>query len=223
MDRLREQVQARTSSPKACEKEILDTNSLRRRALALFFAFFSMTFSYYVAVFATALIHESWIPYGVVAATLLACGAMHALVTGIALVTVMKTWFVMIAVVDCLLSAAAGAGVATIRNILNVLSKGVSVAMLIHILMFVMELFPSAVRSSTLCWLFASGRVGAVFASVTFVLQLGGREDVAFAVGRVAPIRVSTGDTGTSTSDHGRAGLKRSISVRVPQGTPSNT
>ncbi|KAH8039036.1 hypothetical protein HPB51_004961 [Rhipicephalus microplus] len=107
---------------------------------------------------------------------------LNHLVTGIALVTVMKTWFTMIAVFDCLLSAATGAGLATIRNILNVMSRGVSVSMLIHILMFVMELFPSAVRSSTLCWVFASGRVGAVFASTIFVLQHEGREDVAFAV-----------------------------------------
>ncbi|KAH7956550.1 solute carrier family 22 member 7 [Rhipicephalus sanguineus] len=182
MDKLREQVKSRTCSPTASDKEILDSNSLRRRALAMFFAYFSMTFSYYVAVFATAPIPEAWIPYGVVAATLLACGAMHVLLTDIALVTVMNTCFVMIAVVDCLLSAAAGAGVAMVRNILSVLSRGVSLAMLIHILVFVMELFPSAVRSGALCWVFASGRVGAVFASVTFVLQLDGREDVAFAV-----------------------------------------
>ncbi|KAL1428434.1 hypothetical protein MTO96_002811 [Rhipicephalus appendiculatus] len=83
MDRLKEQVEARTRSPKASDKEILDTNSLRRRALALFFAFLSMSFSYYVAVFATALIHETWVPYGVLAATLFACGATHVLVTGI--------------------------------------------------------------------------------------------------------------------------------------------
>ncbi|KAL1428431.1 hypothetical protein MTO96_002808 [Rhipicephalus appendiculatus] len=181
MEKLREQVEARTRSPKASDKEILDTNSLRRRALAMFFAFFSMTFSYYVAVFTTP-IHEAWIPYGVVAATLFACGAMLVLVTDIALVTVMNTCFLMIAVVNCLLSAATVAGMATIKNILNVLSRGVSLVMLIHFLVFVMELFPSAVRSGTLCWVFASGRVGAVFASVTFVLQREGREDVAFAV-----------------------------------------
>ncbi|KAL1428435.1 hypothetical protein MTO96_002812 [Rhipicephalus appendiculatus] len=182
MERLREQVKARTRSPKVSDKEILDTNSLRRRALALFFAYFSMTFSYYVAVFTTAPIHKAWIPYGIAAATLFACGSMLVLVTDIALVTVMNTCFVMIAVVDCLLCAAAVAGMAPIKNILNVLSRGVSLDMLIHFLVFVMELFPSAVRSGTLCWVFASGRVGAMFASVTFVLQVEGREDVAFAV-----------------------------------------
>ncbi|KAH7932586.1 hypothetical protein HPB51_029215 [Rhipicephalus microplus] len=52
IDKLKEQVEPRMVT--ASDKEILDTNSLRRRALALFFAYFSMAFSYYVAVFATA-------------------------------------------------------------------------------------------------------------------------------------------------------------------------
>ncbi|KAL3244264.1 hypothetical protein MRX96_018888 [Rhipicephalus microplus] len=114
IDKLKEQVEPRRVT--ASDKEILDTNSLRRRALALFFAYFSMAFSYYVAVFATALRHDAWIPYGVVTVTILASGVMHVLVTGIALVTVMKTWFTMIAVFDCLLSAATAAGLATIRK-----------------------------------------------------------------------------------------------------------
>ncbi|KAH7956551.1 solute carrier family 22 member 7 [Rhipicephalus sanguineus] len=182
INKLREQFEARTCSPTSSDDEMLDSHSLRRRVLAMFVAYFSMTFSYYVAVFATAPVQEAWIPYGVVAATLLACVAMYVLVTGIALVTVMDTCLVMIAVIDCLLSATAGAGVATITNILIVLLRGVSLAVLIHILVFVMELFPSAVRSGALCWVFASGRVGALFASVTFVLQLNGRVDVAFAI-----------------------------------------
>ncbi|KAL1428594.1 hypothetical protein MTO96_002956 [Rhipicephalus appendiculatus] len=182
MDKLREKVEARTCSPAASHEETLGSDSLRRRAVAMFFAYFSMAFSYYVAVFATMPIHEVWIPYGVVAATLLSCGVMHALVTGIGLVTLMNTCFVMIAVIDCFLSVAAGAGMATITNILNVLSRGMTLAVLVHVLVFVMELFPTAVRGGALCWAFASGRVGVVFASVTFVLQLGGREDVAFAV-----------------------------------------
>ncbi|KAH8039037.1 hypothetical protein HPB51_004962 [Rhipicephalus microplus] len=165
MDKLREQVKARTCCTEACDQEILDSNSLRRRALAMFFTFFSMTFSYYVAVFATASSHEAWMPYGVVAATLFTCGVMHVLVTDITLVTVMNTCVVTIAVIDCLLSFAVGAGVATISNVLNVLSKGASLVILVHFLVFVMELFPSAVRSGTL-----QGREDAAFAVAALLL-----------------------------------------------------
>ncbi|KAL3244260.1 hypothetical protein MRX96_018884 [Rhipicephalus microplus] len=111
MHRLREQAEARSSSPIAIEGDMLDSHSLRRRLLAMFFAYFSITFSYYVAVFATAPIHEVWMPYGVVVATLFSCGVMQALVSGIALVTMMNTFLVMTAVIDCLLSVAAGTGV----------------------------------------------------------------------------------------------------------------
>ncbi|KAL1428279.1 hypothetical protein MTO96_002675 [Rhipicephalus appendiculatus] len=142
IDKLRGQVEARTCSPTTSDEEMLDSHSLRRRVIAMFFVYFSITFSYFVAVFATAPIHEVWIPYGVVVATFFSCGAMYVLVTGIALVTVMNTCLVITAVIDCLLSGAAGAGVPTITNILIVLSRGVSITVLIHILGFVMELFP---------------------------------------------------------------------------------
>ncbi|KAH6942873.1 hypothetical protein HPB50_011385 [Hyalomma asiaticum] len=181
-DKLREQARSWKASQTASDEELLDTRSLRRRALAMFAAYFSMTFAHYVAIFSAAPMDHDWVPYGTAVATLLACGAMHVLVSGIALVTVLNTCFVTAGVLQCLLSIAAGAGVATITNIMAALSRGVTLAVLVHCFVFVMELFPSAVRSGALCWLLASGRVGSMFASVTFVLQLTGRLDVAFAI-----------------------------------------
>nr|XP_050046472.1 solute carrier family 22 member 7-like [Dermacentor andersoni] len=182
MDKLKEEIETRKASQAANEEELLDSYSLRRRALAMFTAYFTMTFAYYVANFSSAPMDDAWLPYVKVTVTLVAYGMMHVLVTGVALVTVLSVCFVVTGVIYCLLSVAAGAGLGTIESLLLVLCRGASIVVILHCFVYVMELFPSAVRCGAMCWMFACGRVGATFASVTFVLNLAGHEDVAFGL-----------------------------------------
>ncbi|XP_070384020.1 solute carrier family 22 member 7-like [Dermacentor albipictus] len=182
MDKLKEEIEARKAPQAANEEELLDSYSLRRRALAMFTAYFAMTFSYYVANYSSAPMEDAWIPYVKVAVTVVAYGMMHVLVTGVALVTVLSACFGVTGVMYCLLTVAAAAGLGTVESLLLVLCRGTSIVIILHCFVYLLELFPSAVRCGAMCWMFACGRVGATFASVTFVLNLAGHEDVAFGL-----------------------------------------
>ncbi|XP_075529950.1 solute carrier family 22 member 7-like [Dermacentor variabilis] len=182
VQKLREQVEKRKGQEGAEKDDLIDCNSLRRRALAMFFVCFCISFVFHVSTFSTARLGEFWIPGLTVVVTLLTYAAMHFLVTGVALITVLTSCFVLTGIIQSALSIAAGARLGTVTKVLLVLSTGTSTVIFIHCHTYVLELFPSAVRGGAICWAFASGRVAATFASLTFILKPNGHEDVLFAV-----------------------------------------
>ncbi|XP_075529951.1 solute carrier family 22 member 7-like [Dermacentor variabilis] len=180
--KLREQVEKRKGLEGADKDDLIDCHSLRRRALAMFFVCFCISFVYYVSTLSTARLGAFWIPGFTAVVTLLSYAAMHFLITGVALITVLTSCFVLMGIIQCALSIAACARLGTIIKVLLVLSQGSSIVIFIHCCTYVLELFPSAVRGGAICWALASGRVAATCASMTFVLKPTGHEDVLFAV-----------------------------------------
>ncbi|XP_070382648.1 solute carrier family 22 member 7-like [Dermacentor albipictus] len=181
--KLREQVEKRAGQQGADKDDLIDCHSLRRRALAMFSVCFCISFAFYVSALSTARLGEFWIPGLTVVVTLLSYAAMHFLITGVALITVLTSCFMLIGIIQCALSiAAAAAGLGTATKVLLVISKGTSTVILIHCITYVLELFPSAVRGGAICWALASGRVAATCASMIFLLKPTGREEVLFAV-----------------------------------------
>ncbi|KAH7934216.1 hypothetical protein HPB49_023131 [Dermacentor silvarum] len=181
MEKLRKQIKDRAGQEGADKDDLIDCHSLRRRALAMFVVCFSISFAFYVHAFSTAQYNEYWIPCFTVVVTLATYVAMHFLIAGVALVTVLTACFLLTGFIQCVLSIAAATEFDTITKALLVLSKGISNVLLVHCYTYVLELFPSAVRAGAACWAFASGRVSAIFAAMTFVLKPAGREDVVFA------------------------------------------
>ncbi|XP_050024612.1 solute carrier family 22 member 7-like [Dermacentor andersoni] len=180
--KLREQVEKCTGQEGTDRDDLIDCHSLRRRALAMFFVCFCISFVYHVSAFTTARSGEFWIPGLTVVITLLTYAAMHFLMTGVALITVLTSCFVLTGIIQCALSIAAAAGLGTVSKVLLALSKGTSTVIFVHCHTYVLELFPSAVRGGAICWAFASGRVAATCASLTFILKPNAHEDVLFAV-----------------------------------------
>ncbi|KAL1437531.1 hypothetical protein MTO96_048912 [Rhipicephalus appendiculatus] len=148
----------------------------------MFVVCFSISFVFYVDAVSVLQYKEFWIPGFTVVITLLAYVAMHYLITGVALVTVLSACFVLVGCIQCALSIAAAAMLGKITESLVVLSKGVSNVLVIHCLTYVMELFPSALRAGVGCWSFACGRVAAICAVLILVLEPAGYEDVVFAM-----------------------------------------
>ncbi|KAH7934219.1 hypothetical protein HPB49_023134 [Dermacentor silvarum] len=180
--KLSERIQNRTGQEGADKDDLIDCHSLRRRALAMFSICFSMSFVFYVNAFSTAQWRGFWISGLTMVITLLTYAAMHFLMTGVTLITVLSSCFVLTGVIQCAMSITTGAGLVTITKALVVLSTGASSVIFIHCFTYVAELFPTAVRGGALCWAFASGRAAAVCALLTSVLKPTGREDVLFAL-----------------------------------------
>ncbi|XP_065300673.2 solute carrier family 22 member 7-like [Dermacentor albipictus] len=181
MRKLREQVEKRKGEESAEKDDLIDCHSLRRRALAMFCVSFCISFVFHASAFSTARLGEFWIPGLTVVVLLLSYAAMHFLITGVALITVLTSCFVLAGIIQGALSIAAGARLGTITTVLLVLSQGTSILILIHCITYVLELFPSAVRGGALCWALASGRVAATCASMIFVLKPTVRQEVLFA------------------------------------------
>ncbi|XP_050024597.1 solute carrier family 22 member 7-like [Dermacentor andersoni] len=180
--KLREQVEKRTGQEGADRDDLIGCHSLRRRAFAMFSVCFCISFLFHVSAFSTARLGEFWIPGLTVVVTLLTYAVMHFLMTGVALITVLTSCFLLTGIIQCALSIAAGARLGTITKVLLVLSQGASNVISINCHTYVLELFPSAVRGGAICWALASSRLGAMCASLTFALKPTGPEDVLFAV-----------------------------------------
>ncbi|KAH7931572.1 hypothetical protein HPB49_026439 [Dermacentor silvarum] len=209
MEKLRKQIKDRAGQEGADKDDLIDCHSLRRRALAMFVVCFSISFAFYVHAFSTAQYNEYWIPCFTVVVTLATYVAMHFLIAGVALVTVLTACFLLTGFIQCVLSIAAATEFDTITKALLVLSKGISNVLLVHCYTYVLELFPSAVRAGAACWAFASGRVSAIFAAMTFVLKPAGREDVVFAVCGTVPLCVPSGNPRPATRDGGGGSQNR--------------
>ncbi|XP_037580754.1 solute carrier family 22 member 7 [Dermacentor silvarum] len=182
VEKLKEQINSRAGQEGADKDDLIDCRSLRRRALAMFSVCFSISLVFYVNAFSSAQWKGFWIPGLTVVVTLLTSAAMHFLMTGVALITVLSRCFFMTGVIQCALSIAASAGLGTITKVLLVLSKGASTVIFVHCFTYVAELFPTAVRGGAVCWAFACGRAAAMCAAMTLVLKPTGHEDVVFGV-----------------------------------------
>ncbi|KAH6924933.1 hypothetical protein HPB50_026654 [Hyalomma asiaticum] len=154
VQKIREQVK----NPGVCEGadggDLLDCRSLRRRALSMFAVCFSISFVFYVDAVSVLQYKEHWMPCFTVVVTLSAYVAMHYLITGVALVTVLSACFLLTGCIQCALSIATAAAFGMVTKTLVVLSKGVSNVLVVHCFTYILELFPSAIRAGIACWSF---------------------------------------------------------------------
>ncbi|KAH9380615.1 hypothetical protein HPB48_020018 [Haemaphysalis longicornis] len=181
MAKLREQVNDQSPLSIADDdEEAFQECSLLRRLLIMIVSCFSLTFSLHTAIFYTVPRYKVMLEWVSVIALLLAYALVRALITKVSLVRVLRLCFLILGGTQCLLSFVINRQAILFAEGLGALSRAfVSVAIVVNIA-YAFELFPTAVRASALCWTVASGRVGAVCASLVYGMRASGWEDVEF-------------------------------------------
>ncbi|XP_075534889.1 solute carrier family 22 member 7-like [Dermacentor variabilis] len=164
------------------DHDMLSGYSMRRRALLLSLSYFSMTFSAFIPSFATRNRNEPWYTLGSFSVDLLGYAMMHLLITRVSIVTVMNVWFSVLGLLECLLSVVVGGGAGVMIQALVMIATAVFYSGSILCFVYTLELFPTAIRGTVVCWVFACGRLGAVLAIAVLEFQKHGRADLVHAV-----------------------------------------
>ncbi|XP_077525801.1 solute carrier family 22 member 13-like [Haemaphysalis longicornis] len=182
LDKLSAQVDKNKERVGGEGEDMLEGCSIRQRALIMFGSYFSISFSLYVTIFSSASRHESVLQIISSIVTPLGFAWMLVVVTKFPLLKILTRCFVALGAAQCALSLATAFNPQVLRDALIVVIRPlVSIGMVVSIA-YTLELFPTALRGTALCWTVVSGRMGTVCAFVTFVLHQAGREDVAFAI-----------------------------------------
>ncbi|KAH9374206.1 hypothetical protein HPB48_018994 [Haemaphysalis longicornis] len=181
LDRLSAQVDKNKGRIGSGGEYMLEGCSVRQRALIMFGSYFSISFSLYVTIFSSASRREGILQIISSVVTLLGFAWMLVVVTKFPLLKILTGCFATLGAAQCALSLATALNPPIISHALIVVIRPlVGVGMVVSIA-YTLELFPTALRGTALCWTLGSGRIGTVCAFVMFKLQQFGREDVAFA------------------------------------------
>ncbi|XP_077560550.1 solute carrier family 22 member 13-like [Haemaphysalis longicornis] len=181
LDRLSAQVDKNKERVGGEGEDMLEGCSVRQRALIMFGSYFSISFSLYVTIFSSASLREGILQMISSIVTILGFAGMFVVVTKFPLLKVLTGCFAALGAAQCALSVATALNPPAISNVLIVVIRPlVSIGMVVSIA-YTLELFPTALRGTALCWTVVSGRIGTVCAFVMFGLQQVGREDVGFA------------------------------------------
>ncbi|KAH7962870.1 hypothetical protein HPB52_018405 [Rhipicephalus sanguineus] len=164
------------------DEDMLGGYSIRRRALVLSLSYFSITLSAFVPTFAPPNRKEPWYTLGSFLLNLLGYAVMDFMITRLTMQTVMNVWFAVLSVLECLLSLAVDADPGLLRQTLVMTSSSLFYSGSVLCLVYALELFPTAVRGTAVCWVFACGRLGALLATVVQEFQRLGRADLVHAV-----------------------------------------
>ncbi|KAH9374204.1 hypothetical protein HPB48_018992 [Haemaphysalis longicornis] len=182
LDRLCAQVEKNKGRIGSGGEDMLEGCSVRQRALIMFGAYFSISFSLYVTMFSSASRREGSLQIISSVVTLLGFASMLVVVTKFPLLKILTGCFAALGAAQCALSLATALNPPVISNALIVVIRPlVGVGMVVSIA-YTLELFPTTLRGTALCWTLGSGRIATVCAFVMFGLHQVGREDVAFAM-----------------------------------------
>ncbi|KAL1436966.1 hypothetical protein MTO96_048987 [Rhipicephalus appendiculatus] len=164
------------------DEDMLGGYSIRRRALILSLSYFAITFSVFVPTFAPANGKEPWYTLSSFLVNLLGYGVMDFMITRLTMLTVMNVWFAVLSVLECLLSLGVGTDFGLLSPALVMVATSFFYSGSVLCLVYALELFPTAVRGTAVCWVFACGRLGALLATIAREYQRLGRADVVHAV-----------------------------------------
>ncbi|XP_077513035.1 solute carrier family 22 member 7-like [Amblyomma americanum] len=166
----------------AINVELLDGCSIQRRTFIMCVSYFSFMFTQFITLYTSKPQKDAWIKPVSFTVNLFSCLLMYLLVTRITMLSLMTSWFGTLGIVQCLLGVAVGAKFTIWSVVLILLSKAIFISGIVLCSAYVLELSPTAVRATVACWSYACSRLGAVAASIAFVLQGAGRLDLAYAI-----------------------------------------
>ncbi|KAH9380403.1 hypothetical protein HPB48_017602 [Haemaphysalis longicornis] len=161
------------------DEGVLRECSLQRRLLIMIAAHFSLTFTIYTVIFSVPQDKAALRNVSFVVLLLVYC-LIHVLTTRMPLVRVIRVCFLMLGGFQCLISAILGSLPTVGVEGLALLSRAFATVGIFVSIVYAIELLPTAVRGTAISWTLAGGRIGAVCASVVFVLRNARRGDVAF-------------------------------------------
>ncbi|XP_075724205.1 solute carrier family 22 member 7 [Rhipicephalus microplus] len=167
------------------DQEMLNGYSMRRWALILSLSYFSITFATFVSAFSLMRRKESWFDHVSFTMNILCYVVMDWLISRFSMVTVLNMWFMILGVLQCLLGLAFGIGGEDVCPILIMVTTALYYCGSILCLVYVQEIFPTAVRGSTVGLVFACGRLGCLSAIAGRALQRAGRRDIGHAVAAI--------------------------------------
>ncbi|KAL1485255.1 hypothetical protein MTO96_032079 [Rhipicephalus appendiculatus] len=159
---------------------LLSDISIRKRALIMCGSFFSNAFALYVVVYTKEQRSMPWQPYTSFFFNFAGYVIMHLLIRKATMLTVIVSLFATLCVIQCLfiLNATAGES-AVVTEALTEVHVAFYYTGGIVCFVYVLELFPTALRATVIGWAYACGRLGAIFAVLSLVLKNIGRENVA--------------------------------------------
>ncbi|KAH7934267.1 hypothetical protein HPB49_024186 [Dermacentor silvarum] len=130
------------------EKEMLQGVSIRRRALVLQAAHFTLHFALFTVIFASIL-RDNWtLQWVFLAVVITSLGAMFLVITRVTMLTFTSVSYAVLSMILCLLSVAVGFAPLMVRQVLALLAKALGLVGNIVVTCYLLELFPTAIRGT---------------------------------------------------------------------------
>lgn len=162
--------------------EILEGVSIRKRALAAFFAYLSLHFVLRIVLSSSAVRQTLVLQWASFALVILSFLVMLFVITRVTMLQLIIAFYTLLGVLQCVLSLTIPTDFTIVNQALLLSAKALVISGNIVCATYILELFPTAVRGTACGWVHALGGVGAITASVAMPLLYGGRKDVSFAV-----------------------------------------
>ncbi|KAL1425115.1 hypothetical protein MTO96_019463 [Rhipicephalus appendiculatus] len=156
--------------------------SIRRRALVLCGCFFSNSFALYAITFSKGQLYTPWLPFIAFVFNSSVYGLAHLLMRRLAMLTVITILFAALCSVQCFLCLTVFGKYDVATEALLQADIALYYSGAVVCFVYVLELFPTALRATAIGWTVACGRLGAGCALFLSLLKNSGLEYVAPAI-----------------------------------------
>ncbi|KAH7966978.1 hypothetical protein HPB49_021148 [Dermacentor silvarum] len=150
-------------------EELLNMFSIRRRAFVMCGCFFSNSFALYGITFAKGQLYTPWIPYIAFTFNSTVYALAHLLIRRFAMLTVITVLFAALCAVQCFLCLTVFAEWEVTTEALLQADIALYYSGSVVCFVYVLELFPTAMRATAVGWAIACGRLG-VGCALSFAL-----------------------------------------------------
>ncbi|XP_075534910.1 solute carrier family 22 member 7-like [Dermacentor variabilis] len=162
-----------------CAEELLSMFSIRRRALVLCGCFFSNSFALYAITFSIGQLYTPWVPFIAFTFNSTVYAIAHLLMRRLAMLTVITVLFAALCVVQCFLCLTVFSQMDAATEVLLQTNIALYYSGAVVCFVYVLELFPTALRATAVGWTIACGRLGVGCALFSSLLKNAGLEYLA--------------------------------------------